>query len=198
MEEQTKYCKFCKNTKSIKEFSTHSNCLYGVQNKCKKCVNEYRLVYNKQNKEKILKYNVNFNKTYNPKWNDKNMHIQKWRSIVSTVLKYKDELKTNKTYCFLKFTPSEFKTHIESQFKENMNWGNIHIDHKIPLSWFEKHTPIYIINNLSNLQPLLSFDNTSKSNKYSHPVDIEYFDLCKIFIKEKYISLVPKCINSLV
>lgn len=69
-----------------------------------------------------------------------------------------------------------------------MDWGNIHIDHKIPLSWFKIETPIHIVNNLSNLHPLSAFDNISKLNRFNHKVDKKYWDDCKEFIKEEYLD----------
>ena len=45
------------------------------------------------------------------------------------------------------------------------NWGEWHIDHRIPVSKFDKETPMSIVNSLSNLRPLWALDNLSKSNK---------------------------------
>ena len=62
----------------------------------------------------------------------------------------------------------DLKLHLESLFIDGMsweNWGEWHIDHKIPVSKFDKETPMSIVNNLNNLQPLWALDNLSKSNK---------------------------------
>lgn len=46
------------------------------------------------------------------------------------------------------------------------NYGEWHIDHKKPLSKFDKTEKSNIVNALSNLQPLWAIDNLKKSNKY--------------------------------
>ena len=66
---------------------------------------------------------------------------------------------------------SEFKVHIESLFKDNMNWDNYgewHLDHKIPASWAKTEEELYKLNHYSNFQPMWAFDNQSKSNRFSN------------------------------
>lgn len=70
------------------------------------------------------------------------------------------------------YTVEDLKVHLESKFKDGMNWDNIgqwHIDHIIPVSlWkFESFNDSEFKQcwALSNLQPLWAFDNQSKSNK---------------------------------
>ena len=65
----------------------------------------------------------------------------------------------------------ELKIHIESKFKDGMNWlnhGEWHIDHKIPLSWAESEEELMELCKFSNLQPLWAFENLSKKNYYSN------------------------------
>ena len=65
----------------------------------------------------------------------------------------------------------ELKIHIESKFKDGMNWSNHgewHIDHKIPLSWAESEEELIELCKFSNLQPLWAFENLSKKNYYSN------------------------------
>jgi len=45
------------------------------------------------------------------------------------------------------------------------NYGDWHIDHIIPVSYFDENTPVSVINALSNLQPLWKLDNLSKGKK---------------------------------
>jgi len=67
----------------------------------------------------------------------------------------------------------ELKLHLESQFSEGMSWDNYgqwHIDHKIPLSWFNLTNESCLMTalNFRNLQPLWGIDNIKKSNKVAH------------------------------
>jgi len=60
------------------------------------------------------------------------------------------------------------------------------IDHKIPVSWFNKGTPPWVINHLDNLQLLSRSENSCKNNTFCHPVTIIYYLICIPFIKLKY------------
>lgn len=58
--------------------------------------------------------------------------------------------------------------HLESQFKENMNWENYgkwHIDHIVPLSSAKTEKELYKLCHYTNLQPLWAIDNILKANK---------------------------------
>jgi hypothetical protein len=62
----------------------------------------------------------------------------------------------------------ELKNHIENQFEEGMrwdNWGEWHIDHKCPVSKFNKDEKQCIVNALDNLQPLWELENLTKGKK---------------------------------
>jgi hypothetical protein len=72
------------------------------------------------------------------------------------------------------FTLEDLKKHLESQFKDGMSWerfmnGEIHIDHKIPKSFFIYEKPedqeFQYCWSLDNLQPLWAKDNQSKNTK---------------------------------
>jgi hypothetical protein len=74
------------------------------------------------------------------------------------------------------FTVQELKQHLEKLFKSGMTWGNYgqwHIDHKIPISVFNFNSPEDIDFKrcwaLSNLQPLWAPDNIRKFNKLTKP-----------------------------
>lgn len=76
----------------------------------------------------------------------------------------------------LPFTREQFLKHIAKQFKEGMsfdNYGEWHVDHKIPIDAFNFQTPedhdFKICWSLKNLQPLWAKDNLSKNNKLSKP-----------------------------
>lgn len=74
------------------------------------------------------------------------------------------------------YTIDELKKHLGKQFKDGMSWGNYgewHIDHKIPVSAFNFKVPedidFKLCWNLNNLQPLWAEENMSKSNKLVKP-----------------------------
>ena len=45
------------------------------------------------------------------------------------------------------------------------NYGRWHIDHIIPVSYFNKNEKVCVVNSLSNLQPLWELDNLRKHKK---------------------------------
>jgi hypothetical protein len=74
------------------------------------------------------------------------------------------------------YTPEELKNHLEIMFTEGMNWekflrGDIHIDHRIPKSWFkyENYTDKEFVKcwSLDNLKPMWAIDNIRKNNRYA-------------------------------
>lgn len=76
------------------------------------------------------------------------------------------------TFDLLGYSSDELKNHLESQFLPGMSWDNYgdwHIDHKIPKSVFNYTTPDEIDFKrawaMSNLQPLWGPDNLAKGAK---------------------------------
>jgi hypothetical protein len=74
------------------------------------------------------------------------------------------------------YTLSQLQRHLEKQFQAGMTWDNYgewHIDHKIPLSVFNFEHPEDIdfkrAWDLKNLQPLWATDNIVKNAKISKP-----------------------------
>jgi len=82
--------------------------------------------------------------------------------------------KNSKLINCVNWTIEELKQQLESQFQPGMTWDNYgewHIDHKIPDSWFyyssiedEGFKKSW---SLENLQPKWAKDNISKGNRYS-------------------------------
>jgi hypothetical protein len=54
----TKICTKCNTEKPLNNFTKDKNGKYGVKSKCKKCIKEYRSVYNADNQDKIKEYNI--------------------------------------------------------------------------------------------------------------------------------------------
>lgn len=72
------------------------------------------------------------------------------------------------------YSVDDLRRHIEKQFKDGMSWerflaGEIHIDHKIPVSAFSFSKPEHMDFKrcwaLKNLQPMWAEENISKGNK---------------------------------
>jgi len=77
--------------------------------------------------------------------------------------------KSDHTLALLGCSLKQFKQHIESQFKEGMNWDNHnewHLDHIVPCSSFDLTIPEQQQRcfHYSNLQPLWAFENLFKSD----------------------------------
>ena len=135
---------------------------YYYKNKDKKSI------YNKQwIKDNIIHYRE-YQKNYSKKYREKYPHIILWRSVLNSTLLRLDKSKEGHTIDLLGYSALELKQHLELLFTEGMTWenkGDWHIDHIIPVSSFDKNTPINVVNALTNLQPLWGSENIKKSNK---------------------------------
>jgi hypothetical protein len=90
------------------------------------------------------------------------------RNMLKRVLRKGNKPKHGGSYEILGYSHNELMNHLESQFTEGMSWDNYgdwHIDHIIPVSWFIKmgETSPSVINDLSNLRPMWAEDNLKKS-----------------------------------
>jgi len=175
------YCRICKN--ELDKISYHKN---------KEKNKEKRKEYRKENKIMLnngVKKWVNENYEYNlekkreygksergllkkREWYHKNKiknnHIIAWRTLLNNTLKRLGTKKEKSTIELLGFSAFELKEHIEKQFTDGMSWENYgrwHIDHIIPVSYFNKNEKVCVVNSLSNLQPLWELDNLRKHKK---------------------------------
>lgn len=171
--------------------------------RCKKCQKEYLKQYqwekdqtqtrkeqrklrtkkfHQNNPHKLSEYNKKYRARYN-KWRqekyatDINFRLQKalrdrlYQALVSNV-------KSQPTLELLGCSTEQLKTHLESQFKENMSWDNWsikgwHIDHIRPCSSFDLSDPAQQKEcfHYTNLQPLWASENLKKNNKWvSDPI----------------------------
>jgi hypothetical protein len=70
---------------------------------------------------------------------------------------------------------ARFKSFIESQFGNEMNWDNIgkwHIDHFIPMATAKTTKDINRLSHYSNLRPMWAIDNLRKSDKIPSISDV--------------------------
>ena len=131
----------------------------------------------------------------------KNSWKNRYRDILKSVIRRIGQKKQNKTVSILGYSSLDFKIHIESKFKSDMNWeegrNKFHIDHIIPIVAFREDTPLDIINSLDNLRPLYTTENLQKNSnidydeidiyiKYLEYLNDEYFKEIKDYIE--YIS----------
>lgn len=88
--------------------------------------------------------------------------------LIRATLKLQNVKKESKTIDILGCSYEYFKTHIEKQFTEGMNWdkfSEIHIDHIIPMASAKTVDEIYSLNHFTNLRPMWALDNIKKGSK---------------------------------
>jgi hypothetical protein len=204
-----KKCTKCKVKKPLTEFSKNKQQTDGLSCWCRECVSLKGKQWYAQNKEKHLKYAREYNKTWvqenrehikeygyeyrkNNKekiretekiYREENKHVGRWRDILKSTLKRFHRNKTANTKTLLGYSATQLKEHLD---KQGMDWNNDHIDHIIPLSWFKKDTPIHIVNDLRNLQPLSAKENLKKSNTFGEVDDLSYIHEVRKWLKKKY------------
>ncbi len=165
---------YIKNKEKLNEYGVE----YRKNNREKRI--EINREYRKNNKEKIKEIDKEYRKNNKEKINKrrnirlKNDPIYKLRcnicSLIHKNFTTKGYTKNSRTHKILGCTYEEFKTHIESQFKEWMDWGNYgkyngeerygwDLDHIIPVSSGKCVEDIIRLNHHSNLQPLCSYVN---------------------------------------
>jgi hypothetical protein len=65
--EQMKTCRDCGEEKPLSQYYKHKHLKDGHYSECKVCKDAYAKVYYEKNKEKIIKYRVNYNRTHERK-----------------------------------------------------------------------------------------------------------------------------------
>jgi len=159
----------------------------------KKRIRDWVRKYRKTDKGKLIVKKMNQNaqakgyykkyrkkphaKKYNAEW-----HINKYRTDTTYRLnnlmskRINLELRGTKSHKrweeLVGYTVGDLKKHLESKFIDGMSWENIgkwHIDHIIPVSFFQfttyKDSEFKQCWALSNLQPLWAYDNFKKGSK---------------------------------
>jgi len=186
-----KICPKCQINKSCNNFYTDKSKKDKLSSSCKECTKNRIKLYYIDNKEKIIKYVVEYNRQHpqyrkaickkwdlehpdykkNKKKIDPNFKLKvTLRSRLNTAIKRK--YKSGSAVRDLGCTIEELKVYLESKFIEGMNWNNHsktgwHIDHILPLSKFDLTNREELVKavHYTNLQPLWAFDNLSKGAK---------------------------------
>lgn len=189
-----KKCYKCNIKKPKEKFHKDKTRKDGLHNFCKDCVlkrNEthynkeyYKDYYNnniesrkdyyQDNKEKLQEYSKQYNKSHPNKFQTEyyTNPIYRLKSLLRnrTYLAFRDKgySKNSKTRDMLGADWEVVKTHIESQFRNNMNWenqGEWEIDHIIPLSSANNEEELIKLCHYTNLQPLWFSENRQKGTQ---------------------------------
>lgn len=127
--------------------------------------------YYKKNKTVMLKKRM----AYNAKRLKENPHVRAMEYARTRVRNLvKGESRSASTMALIGCSREHLVKHIESQFKDGMNWSNYgakgwHIDHILPCASFDLTNPDHqkICFHYTNLQPLWWLDNIKKHAKIS-------------------------------
>jgi hypothetical protein len=174
-----KQCTKCKITKNLESFHKKKTGMLGCDSKCKECKNysqkEYRSIskdkkaayqkeYRQKNKDHIRNYSKDY-RTVRKKKDPLYRAILNMRSRLSVFVKSVHINKNDSTKQLIGCSIAHLKNHLEEQFLPGMSWSNYgdwHIDHKIPLSSAKSEKALVLLSHYSNLQPLWAIDNLSK------------------------------------
>jgi hypothetical protein len=187
-----KVCGKCDIEKETCEFTFRKD-TQRFESQCKSCIKEYLKKYYKNNSLKIIENNkksyyenrdekLEYVKTYRKENRDNRNKYEKLkrntdpvyklkinvRNRISKYLKKNNINKTDSTFILIGISPIKLKVYLEEQFTKGMSWDNYgewHIDHKIPLSFAKNEEDIAKLCHYINLQPLWAEDNLKKSNK---------------------------------
>jgi hypothetical protein len=93
------------------------------------------------------------------------------RKTISSAFRRMSQNKESKFSDIIGCSIDDFKSHIENQFRDGMNWDNYgyrgwHFDHIIPTCSANSYEELLALNHYTNIQPLWSHENFKKSGKY--------------------------------
>jgi len=164
----------------------HRQCAIKYKKNHKNEIKEYFLKYRQINKIKLKEYskkwrnkNIEYIRKYSRNWDkEKRKTDISFRLNRNMSCAIRSSLKGGKKgrhwEGFVGYDTVQLKQHLERQFKDDMTWelflkGEIHIDHRIPISIFNitsaKCKGFKACWALENLQPMWAKENISKSNK---------------------------------
>ena len=157
-----KYFKYCKSCQSKNvAYRRHKN-----PEKYRQTARKWR----NKNLSKLRKYHRDWRKEFGEHNPSVRLNATMRTGIISSIKKGSKNGRHWET--LVKYSLKELMDHLESQFKQGMSWDNYgewHIDHKIPISSFHFNSPkekdFLECWSLKNLQPLWKQENLSKGNK---------------------------------
>jgi hypothetical protein len=156
--------------KGITEHEKQKCLLYYYGNKDKISVKMKE--WKKNNPEKIKQYRLNPSPTRKKR--------NRIYTLIHSILNNKGIKKNCKSEKLLGYKVNDLKIHLD---KYSEDWSGLHIDHKIPVNWFKKDTPLNIICHLDNLHLVKSRYNLIKQDKWCDIPSKEYLELAKPYLK---------------
>jgi hypothetical protein len=174
---------------------------YHIKNR--EVILEKKRIYRQDPKQKEyrriwMKNYFNNNKDKYQLYRDKTKYIAIWRQLLRDI--FIDANKRKQKYIIeqLGYNTIELHNHLESLFKEGMTWDNYgewEIDHKKPLSAFDKDALPSEVNALSNLQPLWKIENQQKYNHWDGEFENEMNNISDEMIDEMIDGLSDEELN---
>jgi len=159
-----KTCSCCNTIKPAIDFYSDKSSKDGMSYHCAECVKERTKRILSTDEGKTTSKNSYSKRMSEPLYASK---IRIRKSISSIFVRNKLK-KKSKTYEILNCDYIHFKEYIENLFSGDMSWdnfGDIHLDHIIPISMANDESEIIRLNHYTNLQPLWKIDNLEKNNK---------------------------------
>jgi hypothetical protein len=148
-----------------------------IKEKQKNYIKEWVL----NNKDSYRKYQNNYTKQRRK--NDPYFKtIESLKNQINHFLKNKK--KDKKTEILLGYTYKDFIEKL-GVIEEKQD-----LDHKIPISWFKKDTPINVIWDLRNLQITSREYNRKKKNLYADPINKEFYQTVTKWIEPTQLSMI--------
>lgn len=178
-ESKLKICSRCKIEKLKQMFHKNSKSKDGFATQCKDC---HRVVARQSMANKRIKLGRSFfteesrkahsqmvsNNIIAKRKNDPLFKLSdNTRKLIYISLRSKNIVKSSKTTQILGCDFEFLHLYLEMQFKPDMTWGNFgewHIDHKIPVRSAKTIQDVYELNHFSNLQPLWGKYNILKKD----------------------------------
>jgi DNA-nicking Smr family endonuclease len=169
----------------VKEFQRLKKCIRNIKWRAENP--RYNATWRAENPEKVKDNNATW-RAENPekfkeqKRKERSTPHDKLRRIVHRAFKRIGQNKPTDTLKLLGCTWEEARAHIENLFQEGMTWenhgrgdGKWQIDHIRPVASFKgaSEEELKQMNHISNLQPLWTADNLSKSDKWDGELNSE-------------------------
>lgn len=172
-----RHCTKCLKHQPIENFLPVSSGSTRRRAMCLECHNAAGREWRSRNKERAreivrdsAKRNPHLAREMKRRIRARTPEVMAARDMLKRVLKLIGKRKRTRTEAALGYTAIELRAHLEAQFGDGMswkNWGDWHIDHIKPISVMvaEGITDPAVINALSNLRPLWSEENLTRSRR---------------------------------